>query len=69
MDTANSASVDPPELVTNSFRFSVLFVCCCFYLLVCLFVCFIELVIFPRFLFSFYLFLTLVHLTSTQTLS
>ena len=26
-DTAN-ASVDPPELVTNSVRFSVLFVCC-----------------------------------------
>ena len=38
-DTANS-SVDPPELVTNSFRFSVLFVCCCFYLHVCLFDCF-----------------------------
>ena len=35
-DTAN-ASIDPPELVTNSFRFSVLFVCCYFYLHVCLF--------------------------------
>ena len=33
-DTANE-----PEVVTNSFRFSVLFVCCCFYLHVCLFNC------------------------------
>ena len=37
-DTANN-SVDPPELIMNSFRFSVLFVCCWFYLHVCLFDC------------------------------
>ena len=58
------------------FPVSVLFVCCCFYLHVCLFVavfifmfvCLIDLVMFYLFLFSFYLFLTLVHLTSIQTL-
>ena len=37
-DTAK-AFVDPLELVTNPFQFSVLFVCCCFYLHVCLFDC------------------------------
>ena len=37
-DTVN-ASEDPPELVTNSFWFSVLFVCCCFYLQACLLDC------------------------------
>ena len=37
-DTAN-ASVDPTELIMNSFQFSVLFVCRWFYLHVCLFDC------------------------------
>ena len=55
MDTEN-ASLDPPELATNSFRFLLLFVFL------------IDLVMFYHFLFSFYLFLTLVHLTSTQRL-
>ena len=64
MHTANS-SVDSPELVTNSFRFR----CCLFVAaFICMFVCLIDLVMFYLFLFSFYLFLTLVHLTSTQTL-
>ena len=60
-DTAN-AFVDSPELVKNSFRFSVLFVCCCFYLHVCLLYKVLS------FYFFFYLFLTIVRLTFTQTL-
>ena len=62
-DTAN-ASVDPPELVMNSFQFSVLFICGWFYLHVCLFDC-------SDYVYRFliiYLFLTIVCLTFTQTL-
>ena len=53
-----------------SYKLSPVFGVACLLLLLfaCFFVCLIDLVMFYHFLFSFYLFLTLVHLTSTQTL-
>ena len=58
-DTANS-SVDPPELVTNSFRFSVLFVA----VFICMFVCLIVFIMFNQ----FFLLFSYLYLTFTQTL-
>ena len=53
-----------------SYKLSPVFGVACLLLLLfaCFFVCLIDLVMFYHFLFSFYLFLTLGHLTATQTL-
>ena len=56
--------LDPPELVTNSFRFSVLFVVAFF----CMFVCLIAFIMFNQLFLLLFLFQAYVHLTFTQTL-
>ena len=61
MKIQQTPPVDPPELVTNSFPFSVLFVCCCFYLHVCLFVFIMFNQLFLLFLFEAYIYLMFRH--------
>ena len=58
------------KLLRRSYKLFPVFgvVCLLLFLFACLFACLIDLVMFYRFLFSFYLFLTLAHLTSTQSL-
>ena len=55
--------LDPPELVMNSFRFSVLFVV----VFICIRVCLIAFIMFNQ-LFLLFLFHAYVHLTFMQTL-
>ena len=64
MKMQQTPPVDRPELVTNSFRFSVLFVVVVF---IFMFVCLIVFIMFNQ-LFLLFLFETYIHLTFMQTL-